>query len=191
MVLAPRKRHNLGEYNIADHRHRLAAWAASRAASVNGCRFKVSEGVDILEAIGLDERLESPDQLPNPDHFDEVHAAWRRKMIRAARGRGKDFSHGVAAKLINCYLKVKFVCGGFHGHPKVSALHPPIDDLLLKDLVKQNVGGFQDKWKLLRNERWSKFTSHHYTTTIDLIRRSLGKNIVLWKIEKYWKGFQP
>lgn len=181
----------MDNYCIADHRHRLAAWTASRAASVNRCRFKVKDGVAILEAAGFDERFDSPDQLPKPDQFDKAHSVWRAKIISAARRRRKKFTPGVAAKLINCYLKVKFVCGGFHNHPRVTAIHPPIDDLLLKGLAENNVGGYQDKWKALRKKRWSKFKTQHYTQAIALIRNSLGKKTPLWKIEKYWKGFQP
>jgi hypothetical protein len=44
------------------------------------------------------------------------------------------FTHGIAAKLVNVYLKSVFVCGGRHDHPRVRALHPPIDSLLLDAL---------------------------------------------------------
>lgn len=36
-------------YDILEHRHRFAAWAASRAASVKGCRFSAEQGKAVLE----------------------------------------------------------------------------------------------------------------------------------------------
>ena len=183
----------MGEYSIADHRHRLAAWAASRAASVNGCRFKVKEGVEILQEVGLNEPLDAPDELPDSDRFDEVHAGWRRKIIRAAHRDGKFFSHGVASKLINCYLKMKFVCGGYHEHERVKALHPPIDDVLLQELERltdDEFRGLRAEWKRLRKIRWSKFSSTDYQEAIAAVRQGLGPEQPLWQIEKFWKGYQ-
>ena len=53
-------------YGIERHRHFFAAWAAGRAASVKGCRFKVEQGLDILESCGFDEDLATPERLPAP-----------------------------------------------------------------------------------------------------------------------------
>jgi hypothetical protein len=38
-------------YSIEEHRHRFAVWAAGRAATVNGCRFKVEQGKEIIELL--------------------------------------------------------------------------------------------------------------------------------------------
>ena len=40
-------------YSIEEHKHRFAAWAAGRAANVNGCRFTVEQGKKILEDAGM------------------------------------------------------------------------------------------------------------------------------------------
>ena len=45
-------------------------------------------------------------------------------MSQAAR-RNLTFTHGVAAKLINCYLKSRFVCGGYHAHARGRACTHP------------------------------------------------------------------
>jgi hypothetical protein len=106
-------------YTIEDHHHRLAAWAASRGASVNGCRFKVQQGVTVLEACGFNAALSRPALLPAPANLDAKHRQWRKQVIAAAKKEGLDFTHGVAAKLINIYLKVRFVCGGHHSNDRV------------------------------------------------------------------------
>lgn len=100
------------------------------------------------------------------------------------------FTHGVAAKLINCYLKVRFVCGGHHADERVQMLHPPIDEVLLKELAAMNFGGNAASWRKFRQARWSKFDSETYESVVELIRSSLPPNEPLWKIEEYWRGHQ-
>ena len=176
-------------YTIHQHCHIFAAWAASRAASVVGCRFKVEKGRGWLESVGLSERLTSPNQLPSVGTLHREHRQWRDGIIRLAQGEGLRLTHGVAAKLINVYLKSRFVCGGYETHPKVQALHPPIDSLLLTALVRDKFGGLEAVWKAARLKRWSKFDSHDYETLIQALKDSLpGKP--LWHIEEYWKGNQ-
>lgn len=41
-------------YVIDEHKHRYSAWTASRTSSVKGCRIKVADGKDVIEAIALD-----------------------------------------------------------------------------------------------------------------------------------------
>lgn len=47
-------------YSIEEHKHRFAAWAAGRAATVNGCRFKVEDGKKILERLDEDQPISLP-----------------------------------------------------------------------------------------------------------------------------------
>lgn len=177
-------------YTMEEHQHRLAAWAASRAASVKGCRFKVNLGFRILEDSGFTASFSSPASLPSPKNMDRKHGEWRGVVIGVAERQGLKFSHGVAAKLINCYLKVRFVCAGQHQHARVKSLHPPIDEVLLKELAKRDIGGFGKQWRRFRQERWSRFDSSTYESVIDHVRRSLPTGAPLWKIEAHWAGHQ-
>ena len=178
-------------YTIEEHKHRLAAWAASRAASANEqCRFKVRVGVAILEASGFDSSFSRVDQLPKPADVVNTHRIWRESVIREAKARNLKFTHGVAAKLINCYLKVRFVCGGHENHEHVKCLPPPIDRTLLSKLAAENVSGLRANWKAARDKGWSKFDSAKYEEVIDLIRQSLPADEPLWKIEEHWEGHQ-
>lgn len=146
-------------YTIEEHKHRFSAWAAGRAASVNGCRFSVEQAKEIIEAAGLNQLLACPNNLPLPQDTDARHREWRNKVIEAAKMLRLAFTHGVAAKLINIYLKAGFVCGGHHAHANVQALHPPIDSVLLDGLSAQNIGGYRRAWNKARRIRWSKFDS--------------------------------
>ena len=178
-------------YGIEIHQHRFAAWAACRAASVVNCRFGVEQGRAILEACGFTESFCRPEQLPQPEPraVDEAHRQWRAAVMRAATSRGLRFTDGVAAKLLNIYLKSRFVCGGHHAHARVTALHPPIDSVLLSGLANANVGGHRKEWKQAARTRWSKFGSDDYEQVIALIRQSLN-GAPLWKIEEHWRGNQ-
>lgn len=177
-------------YTIEEHRHRYAAWAASRAASTKTCRFEVKIGKEIIEDTGLKELLSSPEKLPTPESIDAEHRLWRENSINAAEKKGLIcFGHGIAAKLINVYLKSAFVCAGYENHPNIEALHPPIDSLLLDELYRQNVGGLRGDWSTARKLRWSKLNSHQYEELINSIRRAM-QNKPLWQVEAYWRGYQ-
>lgn len=176
-------------YTIDEHRHRFSAWAAGRAASVKGCRFEVEAGKRLLEAIGLNRLLGDPELLPAVDVIDRDHKVWRGQLIDVAKMDGIDCTHGVAAKLINVYLKAAFVCGGYHSHERVKMMHPPIDSVLLDELSSQNVGGYKSVWNEARRIRWSKLNSEQYEKVISYIRKALP-NRGLWEIERYWRGHQ-
>lgn len=177
-------------YTIEEHKHRYAAWAASRASSTKTCRFEVQIGKEIIEETGLDVLLSSPERLPSAENIDTEHKRWREKAISAAEKRGLvGFSHGVSAKLINVYLKGAFVCAGHENHPNVEALHPPIDSLLLDELYFNNVGGLKSDWSRARKLRWSKFNSPQYEEVIQSIRKAMP-NKALWQVESYWRGYQ-
>lgn len=195
------------KYSIEQHKHIFASWAASRAASVRPSKnsklpiksFTVQEGLEVLEEIGFtkDFKLES---LPkSQEEFDNEHAKWCDKAISKfesfedkKKSSEDRFSYGVAAKLINCYLKVRFVCGGDHNLERVNFVHPPIDSLLLTSLVKDS-SDFKKFYKELKSKAWSNFEKSHYTSVINKIKEIddleyLGHKESLWKIEYYWQG---
>lgn len=133
--------------------------------------------------------LASTDRLPIPQNTDATHKEWRIKVIAAAEDLGLAFTHGVAAKLINVYLKAGFVCGGYHDNDRVWSLHPPIDSVLLYELYAQDVGGCRPVWNEARRIRWSKFDSDQYEAVINSIRISMPDD-ALWGVERYWQGYQ-
>ena len=179
----------LYNYSINEHSHRFASWAASRAASTSPlCRFRVEDGVSWLEFSGLDAKFQI-DDLPEPQGFDAWHKDRRKDIVNEALKMYPQFSHGIAAKLINIYMKSRFICEGYVNDPKVKVIHPPIDSVLLKSLSDENVGGYRKQWKDFNNLRWSKFDSDTYEAVIELIAKTL-KGKPLWMIESYWQGYQ-
>jgi hypothetical protein len=176
-------------YTIEEHKHRFSAWVAGRSASVKGCRFSVKQAKEILEAVDLNQLLADPNSLPLPQDMDARHRKWRNSVITTANTLGLTLTHGLAAKLINTYLKAGFVCGGHHAHANVQALHPPIDRVLLDKLSAEDVGGHRRAWNQARRIAWSKFDSQQYETVINNIRASMP-NQPLWEVEQYWRGHQ-
>lgn len=176
-------------YAIDEHQHRFASWAAGRAASVKGCRFKVHQAKAILETVGFDLSFSSAPNLPDADNVDRAHREWRKALIHAAGRQGITVTHGVAAKLINWYVKVRSVCAGHHEDERVNAMHPPIDEVLVTRLAELKVGGFGKEWKAARGIRWSKSDSDQYEKVIGLICKALP-DWPLWMIEERWTGHQ-
>ena len=122
--------------------------------------------------------------------MDDCHKEWRRKVIATAKRHGlSSCTHGVAAKLINIYLKSGFVCGGYHAHERVKALHPPIDSVLLEKLYSENFGDRRQFWNVVRKKGWSKLGSKLYQKVISDVRDSMP-NQALWKVEQYWQGYR-
>jgi hypothetical protein len=178
------------QYSLSEHMHRFGAWAASRAASVVGCRFSVQQGKQLLEGTGLLRMALTPDALPEPESFTEEHRGWRSCMIELAASEGLVLTHGVSAKLINVYLKATVLAMGQADHPKLAALHPPIDALLLDSLRRANFGGEADLWRDAAHMRWSKFNSDQYEAVVEGIRRGLPDGTGLWRVEEHWRGYQ-
>ncbi len=101
-------------YTIDEHKHRFAAWAASRAASVNPNRFRVEVGKKIIDELRIRIFINDPDRLPDINNIDKTHRSWRSKTINIANDNNILLTHGTSAKLINIYFKSIFVCGGDH-----------------------------------------------------------------------------
>lgn len=175
-------------YDEQQHINIFAAWAASTAASASPkCRFKVEVGMQVLDKIHIKKYISGVDKLPEPDEFDALHRQLRIDALTAS-GSLEGFSHGVAAKLINVYFKTIFMNKDVLSNPKVKAIHPPIDRLLLKELADRAEGDERKKWRMWENKGWSNFSSNQYEEVIQFVKSKLGEEKGLWEIEKFWKG---
>lgn len=179
----------LNDYTFEKHKHRFAVWCGATAGSRSKlCRFSVSKGKKILEHAGIcpQGELDKLSHMSSTD-FDKWHKEICNKMIVKAKYIGvNEFTYGVSAKVLNCYLKAYF------NNPDqiLNHLHPPIDRILLKKLADSNIGSFQLEWKKFMSIGWSKFDENDYSECIDLIKKCLLPNFALWKIEYFWPGHQ-
>ena len=109
----------------------------------------------------------------------------------------EDYSYGIAAKLLNCYLKVFFL--EYFGKEKFADfIHPPIDRLLLLALKKEDPKLFNFNNKVFVSVKypkipvWTKINENEYIAIVNLINEfilSRGQK-GLWKSEAFWIGHQ-
>ena len=178
-------------YTIEEHQHRLAFWAASRGAMRVRANLDVYAGKALLEACGFLPNFSNPSLLPAPQDIDQIHQGWRDTIkMEALNHHIPSFTDGIAAKLINCYLKVRFVCAGHHLDIRVRSLHPPIDSLMFKKMAKANIGGEASAWRHFNRVGWSNFDATQYQAIINLVRSSLNHGEPLWKAEEFWPGYR-
>ncbi len=179
-------------YSIHDHKHRFSAWAASTAAMASPkCKFSVEIGKKILESADIEKSINSIPKIKNQDKFDEWHKDMCNRLIsRAGSFNIKGFTFGVAAKLLNCYLKSYFI----DYLDELKFIHPPIDRLLLRELANKNFGDRKDSfWRSKEKRGWSNFTEEDYSEVVKNIKETLHEiddSLGLWKIEYYWVGHQ-
>ena len=179
-------------YSLHEHKHRFSAWAASTAAraSRKKCHFSVEEGKKILESADIENSILSIPKMINQDNFDEWHKDICNLLISGAKKHLiQGFTFGVAAKLLNCYLKSYFI----DYLDELKFIHPPIDRLLLDELADKNIGDKEGFWKRKSKIGWSNFTEQDYSEVIKSIKDTLYKietDCGLWKIEFYWAGHQ-
>lgn len=170
------------KYTIHEHEHRFAAWAASRGASASkDYRFKTQDGRKWLEDAGLDAKLTLGKLPTTAAGMDRKHRNWREHI--ASKGK---VSEGVAAKLINLYLKARFVHPGNLEHPAVAQLHPPLDWALLTKLREKRFFAKDKEAYRYAGKGWSTFDGAMYERIITALRGHLKEGQGLWEVEEYW-----
>lgn len=212
---------NIENYEIEHHKHILAVWAAGTAANNSiEFRFSVEFGKKLL-LLGSDknsensfiEHIEEVRSMTTQESFDAWHHSTISAMIDSekvkqlvneqniAKGKNlisENYSYGIAAKLLNVYLKVYFL-GEFSKKPFADYIHPPIDRLLLKQLKKLDRNRFSflmDDFKghKLTNglPAWTQLTFNQYEDILQRVKSHINERDVvgLWKIEYAWKGHQ-
>ena len=173
-------------YTIEEHQHRIASWAAARAvrgvlgATVERCR-------SVMERCGINREFGVTQLEDTADGFDRQHSVICDAMINAANTDKLSISYGVAAKWLNVYLKIRFVCGPDHNGPRIGFIHPPIDRLLLNRLAQERWGGNPEVWRKYVTIGWKSFSSDDYQGLIAHLRRHL-KDEPFWTVERYWRG---
>ncbi|MCY4227273.1 MAG: hypothetical protein OXF20_06195 [Gammaproteobacteria bacterium] len=221
-------------FDEAEYRHRFAAWAASTAAMAANIGGRLGSGFDVRTGKKMIEDSElRKDLLPgwdaalfnSSDDLDEWHRKKRYLICEISkRYREKhpfyknkkfpQFTHGIAAKLINVYMKALFLgsvqdCMQEKNRKKQKLIHPPIDATVLEGL-KNKIKERRENGNPIENEAevqraicklgrtgnpvnkaksWTALTSDEYQEIIDQFRHLIG-NEGLWTIEKYWPGHQ-
>lgn len=204
--------------------------AATAASQVKTFRFSVETGRKLIElGAGPQEppdessflnTIRSIQGFTAQSQFDDWHAAVIESMRsnynlqvvldeeNKKKGKNKrvyildrsNFTYGIAAKLLNCYLKAFYLESLESVFGRL--IHPPVDRLLLRGLVERDKGrGFFDFQKFVdekylsgspRLPAWTLLDEIAYKTVVSRIKLYLETMGIgsLWKIEEAWKGHQ-
>ena len=172
-------------YDSNEHAHRFAVWAASTAgrASIK-CRFTVAQGKAMMESNGFTSSL----QVPIQAEFDHWHRGQRQRFIGS--GQIKNMTHGVAGKLIDVYLKARYLGSLKREEFSSDYFHPPLDDILIKGIKFGMKIGDLPRLALPKNKAWSTFSSEDYESWIKIVSKLVQVDQPLWMIETHWRGHQ-
>ena len=172
-------------YDLFEHRHRFAVWAAARATqrgftSVEKLRDAL-QSTDI-KAFALDQ---ANDEISEQE-FLKLHRIWCDNILEHLRGAGvPDPRFGRAAKLVAVYLKAMIVVGPHTDQPLARVAHPPIDRILLKGLATSPdvPAAAQD---IFRTTNWTTLSVDQYYALIQRIKDSVPDIVPFWRLERYW-----
>tara|TARA_Y100000741_G_scaffold191455_1_gene145754 strand:- start:7 stop:636 length:630 start_codon:yes stop_codon:yes gene_type:complete len=208
---------DISSYNLDFHKHILSKWAASRAASQSkGFKFSVELGSKLLlfgkkgSQASDQEFIDYIKQIENfnsQDDYDSWHhqtivnmTSYTDELKHLLDKHNKSFNnytYGIAAKILNCYLKVFFL-ESFGNQKFADFIHPPVDAILLKALRKEDKKLFNFKNSVFTNigvlkiPTWTRINENEYKMIIKLMKEFVSsKNQKgLWKIEFFWIGHQ-
>jgi hypothetical protein len=171
-------------YNLFEHRHRFAVWAAARAAQRGFASIKILRAA--LESTDIRRFVQKPDALDADDAaFEGHHRRWCTALMkRLQNDRVANVSYGRVAKLIAVYLKAMIVVGPHARSSLARVAHPPIDRILLRNLASVSANSqHQAKW---RATNWTTLNERSYYVLIGELRGLLAKHDPFWEIERYW-----
>lgn len=161
-------------YNILEHRHRFAMWAAARAVQRS---FTSTEFIrEAIEATSLRRFSESELNISSKD-YEKLHKEWC-SQIETSLNSKVDCSYGRAAKIIAIYLKTSVIIPEKGLTQRCEVIYPPIDRLLLHALSKF------EELKDFYNEKWTTFNEVKYSEVADRIRQKFSH--FNWRVEEYW-----
>ena len=186
---------DISSYNLDFHKHILSKWAASRAASQSkGFKFSVELGSKLLlfgkkgSQASDQEFIDYIKQIENfnsQDDYDSWHhqtivnmTSYTDELKQLLDKHNKSFNnytYGIAAKILNCYLKVFFL-ESFGNQKFADFIHPPVDAILLKALRKEDKKLFNFKNSVFTNigvlkiPTWTRINENEYKEIIKLMK---------------------
>jgi len=174
-------------YDLDEHRHRFSVWAAARAVQRG-----FSANVDVLrEAIkdcGVEEFVTTQRAAPiNYEEFEQYHREWCGGIVAfLKRKRIPGVSYGRAAKLLAVYLKSMVVLGPGPTSGLARVVHPPIDGILLRNLIDSPEIDSSIKTRLRRIKGgWTQLNKQSYYDLVSELRKIVAKK-AFWTLERFW-----
>ena len=176
-------------YDMIEHRHRFAAWAAARAVQ-RGWRSSRTEKLrDALHGCGVTDFVCSPEsRIIDERRFVEFHRQWCREVIKSLTQQGvAGATFGRAAKLVAVYLKVMVVLSPAGDCDLARVAHPPLDRTELQKVAAEADVDSQYKhlWKTVN---WTQLTEENYYSLMGQLRALIPSSDPFWTLEQYWNG---
>jgi len=173
-------------YDLAEHRHRFAVWAAARASQRGFTTVEILR--DALEATDIRGVLTAVAtlQLQEVD-FETLHRRWCSSICSTLSHRQiAKITYGRAAKLVAVYLKATILMGEGWDTPFGRSMHPPIDRTLLQRLASSErvKSPHTAAW---RSVNWTHLTESEYYRLIAQLREVIPDGKPFWVIEEHWQ----
>lgn len=168
-------------YSYFNHLHNYAIWTAARAAQRG---FTTTKNIQAaINSTYLEKLLEGEISISDKEEFDRFHVTCCKQIMDKLKNLLRDNSYkvtyGRAAKIVNIYIKTAIVIPNPESNLSF-IVHPPIDRILLSNLIKFKSFQFD-------TISWTQFTENDYFDVIRKQReRGYGEAIAFWKIEAYW-----
>ena len=163
------------KYTFNDHLHNYAVWTAARAVQRSFVKTAIIK--EAIENSGLPAVI-SRNDITTSDEFDNFHDRCCREILNFfIKHSIKGASYGRAAKIVSIYIKTSIVIRDSGKSRLAIIAHPPIDNILLKNLDKKMKKGFS---KL----RWTQLDRQAYLGLIEELRVITPGEF--WKLEQYW-----
>jgi len=180
------------DFRYEKYRHDFASWSAARAAQRGFEGATVGVLKQAIEAVGLDVFVNTASNYEMTEAaFDVQHQQWCTEILAFLLAKNVvKATYGLAAKLVNVYLKSAVILGERGKSQLASVIHPPIDGLLLKDIAKngEEDGISPELRKLCADSRWTTFNEDAYTGLIAALKVEKLHEPHFWMLERYWPG---
>jgi len=164
-------------YDFNLHKHNYATWTAARAVQ-RGWGIRTNNVKKAIEISALRQYSEGLLDHTFPD-FDVFHKTCSQQIINSLVEQGiENASYGRAAKIISIYLKTTIILCNQGSCEKSEVIHPPIDDILLKSIIKKK--GLSN----LSGIRWTQLDESKYWTLVSELKKHFPN--FNWKLEEYW-----
>ena len=178
-------------YDLFQHRHNFAVWAAACAAQRGFQGATVGRLRDALEASDVIPYVRDHIHLVIDDEsYSERHRHWCKDIVRHLKRAGvPNPTFGRAAKLVAVYLKSMVIIGPAGDSPLACIAHPPIDRLLLQRVA--NIPDISRQAReLFRTTNWTDLGVDEYYHLIQTIKDEVPDTDPFWRLEQHWNVTQ-
>ncbi len=173
-------------YDLSEHRHRFAVWAAARASQRGFTTVKTLR--DALQATDIRKVLSAPQTLQlSAGQFEALHRRWCSSICSSLNKHLlANVTYGRAAKLVAVYLKAAVIMGDGCNSSLGRNVHPPIDRILLRRLASSDniTSPHKAAW---RSTNWTQLDEPGYYRLIGQLRSAIPDGAPFWTIEEYWE----